>query len=232
MAKGATVNIIHEPHDNEYGRLRVLRRTDGQFVVFDPDQWPPDGAVRASEVEARFLAARISGIRIGEEKRPSIMVTLTLEESRAADAIAVSRQKENLAKGREDAHGADPDPRKGLELHVQGARGERAVAKLLGRPHVKGRLRDRDVGHYEVRTGARATHRLIVHPHESDDAPFIFVAGPLSTTSSGMTFEVQGWIVGKKAKQPAFWKDPAGGRAAFFVPREALLPMHELPRLP
>jgi hypothetical protein len=45
--------LLHEPRNNAYGRYRVYARTDGRFVVHDPQEWPPAGAVFQSEADAR-----------------------------------------------------------------------------------------------------------------------------------------------------------------------------------
>jgi len=45
--------LVYEPADNVYGRFRVLRRTDNQFVVHDTTQWPPNGPVFRFEAMAR-----------------------------------------------------------------------------------------------------------------------------------------------------------------------------------
>jgi hypothetical protein len=48
--------ILREPKNNAYGRFRVLVRTDGLFIVFDPDEWPPTTRTFRSEADARTEA--------------------------------------------------------------------------------------------------------------------------------------------------------------------------------
>lgn len=41
------------------------------------------------------------------------------------------------------------------------------------------------------------------------------------------TYRVTGWIEGRAGKQAPYWRDPVGGRPAFFVPQAALCnPVH------
>lgn len=61
LPKGST-NIIREPADNVYGNLKVYRRTDGLFTVFDPTARLPEIAKaptfkgESAEVDARTWA--------------------------------------------------------------------------------------------------------------------------------------------------------------------------------
>jgi hypothetical protein len=48
--------VIREPSDNVIGRFKILRRTDGLFVVHDTTAWPPNGPVFEQEQEARSWA--------------------------------------------------------------------------------------------------------------------------------------------------------------------------------
>lgn len=148
-------------------------------------------------------------------------VTLSWTEVMTAAQVGVMRQVQNLREGRRHRFGAKDED--GWGMHIEGAAGELVVAKALGLywPGV-GRLRAADVGELQVRTRSLPTYDLIVHPDDDDDAPCVLVTGRVPT------FEVRGWLLGKDAKQPRYWKDPAGGRPAFFVPQPALHPMDAL----
>jgi len=61
--RGVSGSIVREPAGNVYGRFKVLRRSDGLFVVHDADQWPPDGLVFRGEWDARTVAAYRCGDR-------------------------------------------------------------------------------------------------------------------------------------------------------------------------
>ncbi len=153
-------------------------------------------------------------------------VLLTPSEIAAADVIAETRQSENLVCKRPDRYGA---PREyGLALHQLGARCEAVVAKYFALPHVKGDLRDHDVGRYQVRGRSHASYDLILHKTDPDGDPFILVIGPESRSSRGMIFVLHGWIYARDGKQAQWWSDPAGGRPAYFVPKTALRPIDEL----
>lgn len=148
-----------------------------------------------------------------------ITVTLGTEELRFAAMIGIARQIENVIKGRLDAHGADKD--RGWQIHIEGAAGEAAFAKWADRywSGNLGDLRAHDVGRVEVRTAARPDSHLLLHPSDPDDARFVLVTG------RAPTYALRGWIWGRDGKQQPFWRDPVGGRPAFFVPQSALRPM-------
>ena len=52
--------VVREPPDNVYGRFKVLKRTDGKYVVHDTEQWPPNGPVFDTEEQARSHALKVS----------------------------------------------------------------------------------------------------------------------------------------------------------------------------
>lgn len=147
-----------------------------------------------------------------------VNIELTASELRVAALVACDRQIENLFKGRTDAHGFKAD---GWEIHIQGAAGEMAVAKWT-RKYWSGNLGDLgadDVCKLQVRTRSRHDYELILHKSDPDDRAFILVTG------LAPRFVLRGWIWARDGKREEYWKDPAGGRAAFFVPQSALRPM-------
>lgn len=149
-------------------------------------------------------------------------ITLTTYEMMMAANVGVMRQVQNVKKDRRDAHGAPFDS--GWQLHIEGAMGECAVAKALGlywNGNI-GRLDMPDVGPLQVRTRSRDHYDLIVHKDDPDDAVFIHVTG------RNGTYTIGGYITGAEAKRPEYWQDPAGGRPAFFVPQDKLIPIGEL----
>lgn len=147
------------------------------------------------------------------------VVTLSPDEMRFATQVACARQIENLHKERPDAHGAVAD--RGWQVHIEGALGEMAFAKWRNRfwSGSLGDLRAADVGPVQIRTTVKHTNCLLLHKEDPDDAPFVLVTG------AGPTFVLRGWIYGREGKRPEFWRDPVGGRPAFFVPQRALRPM-------
>lgn len=147
---------------------------------------------------------------------------LTPTELEIAAAIGCKRQVENLFKYRKDAYGAgDRMLDRGWEDHIQGAAGEMAVAKWAGR-YWSGNLGDLkadDVGGAQVRTRSRHDYELIIHPDDHDDRAFILVTG------RAPRFVLRGWIMGRDGKHSLWWRDPAKGRPAYFVPHRVLRPM-------
>ena len=148
-----------------------------------------------------------------------VAVNLTETEIEIAAIVAAKRQASNLFKRRPDAHGARCE--QGWSLHIEGACGEMAVAKWCGKywNGAIGEMKADDVGKLQVRTRSNHTFDLIVHRDDPDKRAFVLVTG------LAPNFILRGWIWGHEAKRDEWWKDPAGGRPAFFVPQSALRPM-------
>ena len=141
-------------------------------------------------------------------------VTLTPDELAEADRVAHARQSENLALDRPDAYGAAKEG--GINLHISGARGEKAVAKMLGRPWTGnlGDLKAADVGDIQVRTTTHRRGSLILHPKDDDEDQFYLVI------DLSPHFDVVGSIRGRDGKEQRYWRDPTGKcRHAFLVPQ-------------
>ena len=151
-----------------------------------------------------------------------IRVTLTWHEFFRAAQTGVTRQIQNLAKGRQDFNGA-PEER-GWQFHIEGACGECAVARALNQ-YWSGNLGDLkadDVGALQVRTRRLHDYGLILHKKDPDDRIFVLVTGVAPE------LWVRGWLYAHEGKLEKWWSDPAGGRPAYFVPASALHPMHRL----
>ena len=150
-----------------------------------------------------------------------IEMELTSDELELAAMIACKRQIQNLFLGRCDAYGAKREG--GWSLHIEGAAGEMAVAKW-SRSWWAGNLGDLcadDVGKVQVRTRSRHDYELPIHPSDPDDRAFILVTG------LAPRFVLRGWIWGREGKRQEWWRDPAGGRPAFFVPHTAMRLLRE-----
>jgi hypothetical protein len=152
----------------------------------------------------------------------TVNVTLTRADEFIARQGGIWRQDQNVAAGLRNAYGLEAE---GYDAHIKGARAEAAVAKHLDRWWSPGERGAADVGAYQVRYTSHTTGGLIIHPDDDDAAPFILVTG------GPFRFVLVGWIWGGHAKRDNYWADPAGGRAAFFVPQVALYAMSELPAL-
>jgi hypothetical protein len=136
--------------------------------------------------------------------------------------VGCTREIDNLRAKRQDRYGAEASD--GWCKHVQGACGEKVLAKYLGRYWTGslGNLQARDVAGYQVRASARWDASLILHDGDADEHTFVLVTG------SGPRFCLRGWIVGRDGKQRRWWKDPQGGRPGYFVPQSALQLMSKL----
>ena len=113
-------------------------------------------------------------------------------------------------------------------MHELGALGEMAVAEYLG-------LSDQafnesepvwgsaDLPHnVEVKTRSRHWHDLIVQRNERPDKIIVLV------TIQQDDIRLQGWCRAGDVMRDEYWADPAGGRAAYFIPKNVLEPAEEL----
>lgn len=133
-----------------------------------------------------------------------------------AGQVGIRRQMEALKRGLPDRHGFTG---LGWDIHVEGACGELAVAKALGR-YWNGSVNTfkvgGDVGAMQVRTRSRSHYELLIRPDDKDQDVFVLVTG------TSPKFKVVGWIKGKDAKRVE-WLQTHGGRPpAYFVPQKSL----------
>lgn len=139
-------------------------------------------------------------------------VRLTLAEMEQASILGCRRQIESLSKGRKDQHGFSGED--GWTVHIEGAGGELAVAKVLGIYPVFGlnTFHAADLArNIQVRTRSRDDYDLLVRPNDADDAIFVLVTGRIPN------FEVRGWILGRDAKREDWLADHGGRPPAYFV---------------
>ena len=113
------------------------------------------------------------------------------------------------------------------QAHIEGACGELAVAKAMGR-YWGGSINtfkhggDIDSTGWEVRTRSDHNHDLIVRDTDPDGRVFILVTG------RSPTFRVHGWIESGDAKREEWLQDHGGHGPAYFVPKEHLLKLGDL----
>ena len=144
-----------------------------------------------------------------------MIIKLSLAEMQIAAQVGIQRQIQNLKNGAVPAYGAGN--KNDWQLHIEGALGEMALAKHLGIYwDGKGKMRAPDVGDVDVRTRSKHTYDLIVHDRD-DDGRFIYLL-----TGGNGTYRFHGGICARDAKHERYWKDPAGGRPAYFVPQSDL----------
>lgn len=150
-----------------------------------------------------------------------IPVTLTYAQLSIAAHVATMREYSNLKQGRGRTYGGRmPGDHGSIEAHVIGCCTELAVARYLNLFWCGsiGDIRAADVGGFvEVRAIRENGRRLILHPKDHDERPFVLVL------AEPPTFSLLGWTLGRDGKRPEFWDDVGNGRPpAFFVPVDAL----------
>jgi len=142
-------------------------------------------------------------------------IVLTASDMLLAANAGIMRQIENVKNNVKPAYGAGHE--NDWQYSIEGAMVEFALAKHLNVFwHGKGKMRGDDVGNYQVRTSSRSNGDLILHPKDEDDKIFWLLTG------LNGTYDVRGWITARDGKKEKWWRDPAGGRPAFFVPQSEL----------
>ena len=153
----------------------------------------------------------------------AVTVRLDSSEYYMAMQAGCMRQVQNRNIGRPHYYKAPTD--RAEQFHINGSVGEACVAKHLGKYWLgKGTFGGSDVEQYEVRSTSRPDGDLILHDADKDDRPYISVY-----VSEGVGV-IRGWLMGREGKKKEFWRDPAKGRPAFFVPTNKLRPIEELTR--
>jgi hypothetical protein len=150
-----------------------------------------------------------------------IPVWLTQSQMEYARDVGCKRDRRCREQGLNEKHPHDQCTfeRDTLRDHITGARGELAVAEVLGLhwsgfvPQYNGRNRMPDIGKFiEVRTARKESGELAVKPRDPDEWAMVFVTG------IGPGFNIRGWTWAYAAKQREFWKDKTGrNRWAYFV---------------
>ena len=79
-----------------------------------------------------------------------------------------------------------------------------------------------DLPGIDVKTRSKLRYDLIVQKQEDPRKKFVLV------TIENQKTLIHGWCYGHEAMKEEFWADPARGRPAYFVPKEALSPMETL----
>jgi hypothetical protein len=151
-----------------------------------------------------------------------ITFTFTDEERQAAMEEGARRQRVNEEKGLRGRNNGPRFGKKALDVHLLGAAGEMAVASFLGLKHelfkeTEAKRGSCDLpGNIDVKTRSQHSRDLIVQKREDSRKIYVLV-----TIEKGTTL-IHGWCRGEEAMKEEYWADPAGGRPAYFFPREAL----------
>lgn len=157
-----------------------------------------------------------------------IRIELSAEEKRIASEEARRRQSANERLGLAGRNNAPSVGAQALKAHLLGAAGEMAVASYLGLKH--GLYRENSAipgscdlpGMIDVKTRNGHRRDLIVQRNENPWKKFILV------TIENKEILIRGWCHGSEAMLAQFWKDPAKGRPAYFVPQSVLHALDEL----
>jgi hypothetical protein len=152
----------------------------------------------------------MSAVEQGVNPAP-VAIRLTAGQMCMASHISCLRRVSNIYQQRPHRYGQTSHNWTG---DVHGLCAEVATSSYLNL-HWAGTLGDmkaRDVGGLiEVRS-CDPGRRLILHPEDADEAPFVLAWIDLPT------IKLCGWLLGSEAKQQEFWDDPGTGRPAYFVP--------------
>lgn len=149
-------------------------------------------------------------------------VSLEKYELQLASHVGCQRHVEAICADLQDRYGADKG---GWNLHIEGACGELAFAKLLN-IYWNGSINTfglgGDVGDIQVRTRSRHDYELIVRAKDRDGDAFVLVTGVAPN------YVVRGWLFGQEAKRDE-WLNAHGGRTpSWFIPHKELHPIFEL----
>lgn len=156
-------------------------------------------------------------------------ITLTEADLALAQETANKRNAENRRVNRRDGKVLSNS----LDIDLQGARSELAVARALNLKWDGAFLADEvwkvwkttgcDVQNLEVRSTLHQNGRLILHPKDKDEAPYILVIA-----SKHPTYQLVGWCFGREGKIQEYWHDVGYGRPCYFVPRNKLKKIEDL----
>lgn len=149
-----------------------------------------------------------------------ITVVLTEWEFKACVDLANTRMAVSNAKHMNHASTYERTHLNRVEEEIVGACGEMAVCKALGRfwtPSVNTFHHTADIEpNIEVRATKKRDNCLIIRDNDPDHRYYFLVVGePPKMT-------VIGYLMGAKAKQDKWIRDPGKRRRAWFVPQEAL----------
>lgn len=151
-----------------------------------------------------------------------IRVTLTEFELAFTTNVGTRRHIEALQKKLPDRHGYDG--REGWQIHCEGACGELAVAKGLGR-YWNGSFNTfkigGDVGNLQVRTRRASHYDLIIRENDDPESYYMLVTG------LAPVYDIIGYIKGSEGMSDAWKRNYADRPFAYFVPQGILTPVYQ-----
>lgn len=149
------------------------------------------------------------------------IVTLTEQELRLADVVGRQRQDEDVAAGYQRGGafiGFEGSP---YEQEALGVCGEIAFARFLGIKFVPTKMKEVDVGGYEVRTGSEPNYSLIIRPRDVEKGGKFALVVRLER----VLYRIVGWIEAEEGKAVGERKNPKKGKnagPAWFVAQKDL----------
>jgi hypothetical protein len=147
---------------------------------------------------------------------------LTEEERAMAVREALRRQSVNQQRKTPGRNGGASEGDLALFYHKIGAAGEVAVASYLNLKEYLFQDLNPTRGSYDlpykidVKTRAKHSYDLIVQLDDKPDKIYWLV------TIENREVRIHGWIHHEECIKPEYVKDPAGGRKAYFVPKNRL----------
>ena len=153
---------------------------------------------------------------------PPLTFAFSPDQRQRARAEAFRRQALNEQQGRKGRNNGAEEGDLALRYHMLGAAGEMAVAVMLDMEdklyqETEAKRGSADLPpNIDVKTRSRHYYDLIVQLDESPDKILVLV-----TIQNRITL-IHGWIQAADAMKEQWKKDPAGGRPAYFVPKDEL----------
>jgi hypothetical protein len=148
-----------------------------------------------------------------------VLVGLTAEEFACAIATGQRRHAESVKAGRRPGHGLK-DSANRVDLNINGAAAEVAVAKLLGVPFECriNNFHGADLGeNIQVRWRSREDWDLIIRRDDNPNHRYVLVVGQPPNE-----LVVVGWIWGRDAAKRGALQTYGNRPAAYFVPQDQL----------
>lgn len=149
------------------------------------------------------------------------IVRLTERELRLAEEIGRKRQDEDVAAGYRRGGAFIGFEGSTYEQEALGVCGEIAFARFLGIEFVPTKMREVDVGGYEVRTGSKVGYRLIIRPRDLEKGGKFVLVLRIECD----LFRIAGWIDVNDGKAVGELMNPKKGRdagPAWFVGQQHL----------
>ena len=147
-----------------------------------------------------------------------LVFTFSEEDKAVVRAEALRRQGVNELKGLKGRNGGPASGDRALFFHKLGAAGELAVADYLQLreflyQETEAKRNSSDLPpNIEIKTRSRHNYDLICQLDERPGKILVLV------TIQNKTTLLHGWMKSEDAMKEQWKKDPAGGRAAYFVP--------------